>query len=156
MTVVKKEIKRILVPVVFSEKTGAVLSLALSLADKFDAEVILFHAVEDLALLGGGYVPHPSAGIFQKEMEKHAAEVFDRFFWENKEDLEKFSRLEKRISTGRPAEEILKAAESGRCDLVIMGTHGRGGFERVLLGSVAERVVRKSRVPVMVVNPDTA
>lgn len=55
---------------------------------------------------------------------------------------------------GSPAREIVRYAERADCDLVVMGTHGRGGIDRLLLGSVAERVVRSSTVPVLTVRVD--
>lgn len=55
---------------------------------------------------------------------------------------------------GSPAREIVRYAERSDCDLVVMGTHGRGGIDRLLLGSVAERVVRSSTVPVLTVRVD--
>lgn len=55
------------------------------------------------------------------------------------------------LRTGSPSQEIVRYAESEGCDLIVMGTHGRGGIDRLLLGSVAERVVRSSSVPVMTV-----
>jgi nucleotide-binding universal stress UspA family protein len=66
---------------------------------------------------------------------------------------------ETRVLEGRPHREIVEYAERTGCDLVVMGTHGRGGIDRLLLGSVAERVVRAARVPVMTVrvgDPDEA
>jgi len=58
------------------------------------------------------------------------------------------------VVDGSPSKEIVQYAEREDCDLVVMGTHGRGGIDRLLLGSVAERVVRSSRVPVMTVQVD--
>ena len=55
------------------------------------------------------------------------------------------------LSDGNPAREIVRYAEDEDCDLVVMGTHGRGGIDRLLLGSVAEKVVRSSAVPVLTV-----
>lgn len=55
------------------------------------------------------------------------------------------------ITDGSPSKEIVNYAEEEDCDLIVMGTHGRGGIDRLLLGSVAERVVRSSRVPVLTV-----
>lgn len=55
---------------------------------------------------------------------------------------------------GSPAREIVRYAERETCDLIVMGTHGRGGIDRLLLGSVAERVVRASSVPVLTVRKD--
>jgi nucleotide-binding universal stress UspA family protein len=55
------------------------------------------------------------------------------------------------LADGSPSKEIVHHAENEDCDLIVMGTHGRGGIDRLLLGSVAERVVRSSRVPVLTV-----
>ena len=58
-----------------------------------------------------------------------------------------------RVALGDPAEEILKFIKSEGIDLVIMGTHGRKGLDRILFGSVADRVIKMSPVPVMSINP---
>ncbi|WP_425499715.1 universal stress protein [Halorarum halobium] len=62
--------------------------------------------------------------------------------------------VETAILDGSPSKEIVRYAESEGCDLVVMGTHGRGGIDRLLLGSVAEKVVRSSSVPVLTVRVD--
>ncbi|ELZ94679.1 universal stress protein [Haloferax sulfurifontis] len=58
---------------------------------------------------------------------------------------------ETHVLEGTPSREIVEFAERGECDLIVMGTHGRGGIDRLLLGSVAEKVVRASKVPVLTV-----
>lgn len=60
-------------------------------------------------------------------------------------------RLERRVAEGDPADEILRLADTLSCDLVVMGTHGKSGLERLLTGSVAEKVLRKANCPVLVV-----
>jgi len=62
--------------------------------------------------------------------------------------------VERELADGNPAREIVRYAEDADCDLVVMGTHGRGGIDRLLLGSVAEKVVRSSSVPVLTVRVD--
>lgn len=62
--------------------------------------------------------------------------------------------VETTLLEGSPASEIVEYAESEDCDIVVMGTHGRSGVNRLLLGSVAERVVRTSRVPVLTIRVD--
>ena len=59
--------------------------------------------------------------------------------------------VETHVLEGTPSREIVRFAERGECDLIVMGTHGRGGIDRLLLGSVAEKVVRASSVPVLTV-----
>src|SRR5262249_53361175 len=60
--------------------------------------------------------------------------------------------IEHRLEDGEPVEQIIRAAAQGQCDLIVMGTHGRTGFRRVLLGSVAEQVLRRAACPVLTVN----
>ncbi len=81
-----------------------------------------------------------------KGAEKHMVRIC-------KEQLKGCPDFQRRIVSGDPAQEILKAIESEAIDLVIMGTHGRKGLEHVIFGSVAENVVKKSPVPVLTVNP---
>ncbi len=64
--------------------------------------------------------------------------------------------VETKIVEGSPAREIIKAADHQDCDLIVMGTHGRGGLDRLLLGSVAEKVVRGAEIPVTTVRVDNS
>ena len=61
--------------------------------------------------------------------------------------------VETAVREGEPSKEIVEQAMDSDVDLIVVGTHGRGGFERALLGSVADKVVRTSHVPVVTVNP---
>ena len=67
--------------------------------------------------------------------------------------MQSWPNFKRRIASGDPVTEILKTIESEGIDLVIMGTHGRKGLEHTMFGSVAENVVKKSPVPVLIVNP---
>jgi nucleotide-binding universal stress UspA family protein len=67
--------------------------------------------------------------------------------------LQRCPNFKKKVVSGDTVEEILKVVESEEIDLLIMGTHGRKGLEHVFIGSVAENVVKKSPVPVLVINP---
>jgi nucleotide-binding universal stress UspA family protein len=69
------------------------------------------------------------------------------------EKLQGCPNFQRRIVSGEPAVEILKTIESEGMDLVVMGTHGRKGLEHTIFGSVVENVVKKSPVPVLVINP---
>ena len=64
--------------------------------------------------------------------------------------------VETAVFEGSPSRKIVRYAEREGCDLIVMGTHGRGGIDRLLLGSVAERVVRSSEVPVLTVRVGSA
>jgi nucleotide-binding universal stress UspA family protein len=145
-----KEIRNILFPCDLTENASKIVPFLTMIAEKFDGTVVVFHVVEDLAKWGGFYVPHPSLQDFQAQAQEGAAKAMDAFVTEH---LGGCRKLEKRVVSGDPATEILKAVEAEQIDAVVMGTHGRKGLERTIFGSVAENVVKKAPVPVFIVNP---
>jgi nucleotide-binding universal stress UspA family protein len=144
------EIRKILFPCDFSENSSKILPYVLSLAEKYDATIYLLHVVEDFSKWGGFYVPHIPLDRFQEEALKGAEKTLDRVC---EEQLQGCPNFQKKIVFGDPAAEILKSIEGEGIDLVIMGTHGLKGLELVFFGSVAENVVKKSRAPVLTINP---
>lgn len=145
------EIKKILFPVDLTENSSKILPYVLSISEKYNSLVYLLHVVQDLNKWGKLYVPHPSMDIFQKEANEAAEKAMDTVC-ENQ--LQSCSNFQKKVVSGDAADEILKVLESEDIDLLIMGTHGRKGLEHVIFGSVAEKVVKKSAVPVLTINPD--
>ena len=95
-------------------------------------------------------MPHPSINKFEQEIiegaEKKLYEFIDKHFKE-------FPGTKTVVVAGDASEEIINYVESQGIDLIIMGTHGRKGMDKVIFGSVAERVVKTAPVPVLVVNP---
>ena len=144
------EIKKILFPVDLTENSSKILPYVLSASERYSSMIYLLHVVHDLLKWGHLYVPHPSLDEFQKEALEGAEKAMDRIC---QEQLQSCPNFQRRIVSGDPAAEILKTIESEGIDLVIMGTHGRKGLEHTIFGSVAENVVKKSPVPVLVVNP---
>jgi len=150
-----QEIKRILFPVDFSENSSKVLPYVLSVSEKYDADIFLLHVVVDFSQWGGYDISDIRMGRyqeFQEEAFKDAEKILERVC---EEQLQGYPNFKKRILSGDPAKEILKFVESEEIDMVIMGTHGRKGLEHVFFGSVAENVLRRSPVPVLVINPHT-
>ena len=150
-----QEIKRILFPVDFSENSSKVLPYVLSVSEKYDADIFLLHVVVDFSQWGGYDISDIRMGRyqeFQEEAFKDAEKILERIC---EEQLQGYPNFKKRILSGDPAKEILKFVESEEIDMVIMGTHGRKGLEHVFFGSVAENVLRRSPVPVLVINPHT-
>jgi len=142
-------IKRILCASDFSPASRRALRLAQELARTFKAKLFLFHAYErSLPMSNGGYLP-PSV---LQEMLTATREAARR-------NLQRLARSPKgksvRIATllaeGPPSAAIVRAAKKNRVDLVVMGTHGRTGVQRLLMGSVADRVIRTASCPVLVV-----
>jgi nucleotide-binding universal stress UspA family protein len=136
--------ERILVPTDGSPEADAVLDHAAELAAVHDAEVHAMYVIST-----AGYTSLPAdAGIegLGPLLADQGEQALDRA----EERIEEVS-VERVLVEGSPGEEIVEYADDDGCDLIVMGTHGRGGIDRLLLGSVAERVVRTSEVPVLTV-----
>jgi nucleotide-binding universal stress UspA family protein len=135
-------IKRILLPTDFSKYSEYAFRLACSLARDYGARLLVLHVAEaPTAIYGEGVVlPPPDA------------------FW--KQAGEKLNRIQPRhaniavehlLVEGDVAAEILRVAREANSDVIVMGTHGRSGLSRVVMGSVAEQIVRRSPCPVVTV-----
>jgi nucleotide-binding universal stress UspA family protein len=144
------EMERILYPCDFSENSRKILPYVLSLSQKYNSTIHLLHVVGDLLKWGGFYVPHPSLTQYQTELLKGVEKKMEEICEDQMQGCKDFKRI---IVSGDPAQEILKAIEVNSIDLVIMGTHGYKGLQHTIFGSVAENVVKKSPVPVLVINP---
>mgnify|MGYP006288805229 CR=1 FL=1 len=137
---------RILVPTDGSAETRRVVEHAAELAEVHGAE------------LRGLYVVNTAtfAGLPMETSWEDVNEVLREEGESALADIEEFADpydvpVSTHVVEGPPNKEIVRHAERDACDLVVMGTHGRGGIDRLLLGSVAERVVRSCSVPVMTV-----
>lgn len=146
------KIEKILFPTELMEYSFKILPYVLAMAEKFNSTIYLLHVIEDLSKWGGFYIPHLSLDVYQNEALEAAEKLLDRVC---KQKMQGCPKFERRICSGDPAPEILKTIDSDDINLVIMGTHGNKGLEHAIFGSVAEKVVKKSPVPVLVVNPYT-
>jgi nucleotide-binding universal stress UspA family protein len=147
------EWKKILCPVDFSDASRAAMQVASELARRFEGEVTVFHAYP----LPGYTLPEgtvlPATGMLQELAEQTDA-LLER--WKAEALSDGAPRVATDKAVGEPAAEIVAAAEDGKFDVIVVGTHGRTGFAHVLLGSVAERVVRRAPMPVITVRPKDA
>ncbi len=141
-------IKRILVPTDFSNCALPAVRYGAELAGKFSAELILLHVVPDTVLaLPDAVMPNPTPNADLNALTDSGKQGLANLI-----AAEKLSaRAEVRI--GSPAGEIVAAATDLHADLVCIATHGRNGLARVILGSVAEQVVRHAPCPVLTVRP---
>ncbi len=141
--------KHILVPTDFSESAELALDLALELAPKFGAQITLLHAT----WLPPHYYAAYAEGLAwpTEELEGQARKEIDAVLTRAKKQ---YANVEKALRPGDAWQRILEAAEEGGVDLIVMGTHGRRGIARALLGSIAEKVVRLSPVPVLTVSAE--
>jgi nucleotide-binding universal stress UspA family protein len=145
-----KEFKKILFPVDLSESSPKLVPYVTTMAEKFGAEIHLLFVARVFQYFSGIYVPHPSISKFEDEIVEGAKKRLKEFTEEYFSDL---PGTKAEVIAGDISEEILKYTESKGIDLLILGTHGRKGLEKVVFGSVAERVAKTSPVPVLLVNP---
>lgn len=140
--------KRILFPTDFSDGSAAAVPYVADLAAKYGSKVYALHVVYDVAKSSGWYLPSVDLETFFSELRASAENGLDDFASDH---LGGVADLEKTVVSGLPFEEILKFAREKGVDLIVMGTHGRSGIDRVLFGSTAARVVRGAPCPVMTV-----
>jgi universal stress protein A len=143
-------LKKILVPTDFGEAADAAFTYARALARNFGASIELLHVAEDVSarmMASEAYVAIPPA--LQKDIEEMARKQLNERLVDN--DAEPLPVRPVILTSNAPAPTIVKYARETGVDLIVMGTHGRGAVTRLLMGSVAERVVRLAGCPVLVV-----
>lgn len=140
--------KTILVPIDFSDGTHQVLTAATHLAHKEDAEVHLVH----VAAPDPDFVPYDAGPQVVREQVAEDLREEHRELQKLAADLsESGIKASARMVQGATVETILELAEKDGADCIVMGTHGHGALHRLVLGSVAEGVIRSAQCPVLVV-----
>jgi len=138
--------KHILVATDFSEQSDRAVQLATDFATAFQSSLTLLHVYEaPVAVFQES--PFRSGNLFEPSLEEAESRLAERVEVIGREIPE----IGAKIRQGVPSQQILAAAQEYGADLIVMGTHGRRGLARTLLGSVAEKVVRHSSVPVLTV-----
>ena len=140
------EIKKVLFATDFSEGSTHALPYAVDATKQYGAKLYLIHVVYDVAKTAGWYVPHVSIDEIYTDMEKSAMAELEKTYIEEMKDLKNVERV---VLKGIPYEEIGRFALDNHIDLIVMGTHGRRGIDRMLFGSTAEQVVRNAPCPVL-------
>jgi nucleotide-binding universal stress UspA family protein len=140
------EIKKILVPVDFSENSKKILDSAGDLAGQFGASLSVVFVVQSFDDYSGFFVPHMPVAKFEEEMVQGAEKKMENF-------LADHEGIEAKVVVGDVAEEVVRHAQEAGVDMIIMGTHGYKGLEKVMFGSVAEKVVKTAPCPVLTINP---
>jgi len=141
-------LKQILVATDFSEPSDAALNYGRELAHAFGAHLHILHVVDNLmATMVGpeGYVGNLME--IQRDVEEAARKQLEALI--NPEDRRDLDAKPVLLTSSTPAFAIVNHAKEAGTDLVVMGTHGRGGFGHLLMGSVAEKVVRSAPCPVL-------
>ncbi len=143
-----KEIKSIVVPVDFSEITGRLVEYAVHMAGKFSAVIHFVHVVHFYAgntMIGFSYVQE-----CEEKLVSNTKERMSNLLAENKNMCPGCTG---EVIIGDPVDQITEFARAKKADLLIISTHGAKGLEKILLGSVAERVLKRAHCPVLFMNP---
>jgi nucleotide-binding universal stress UspA family protein len=144
------KLQRILHPTDFSAYSAEAVAYARAFAERFDAELHLLHVLElhlsSTPTFGAGLALPSQIHESRKAADKELTRVLDV-------ESQQGKRIVRATAEGAPFLEIIRYAKENGIDLIVMGTHGRSGLSHVLMGSVAERVVRKSPCPVLTVRP---
>jgi nucleotide-binding universal stress UspA family protein len=134
-----REIKKILLPIDFSGASIKILQYAIFLAEKYNAKIFIVNVME---------YPHTISGV--PNFISSAKEKMASFLEDNRDQIP--VSFESSILFGHAAEKIISYAEMESFDLIIIGTHGHKGLEKMLFGSVAEKVIKLAPCPVLTIN----
>jgi nucleotide-binding universal stress UspA family protein len=150
-----QEIKVVVTPVDFSDNARMIAESAAYMAGKFSAELHLIFVVQNFEDYSGFFVPPVGLPSLEQELNESARQKMDEFIEGFKANAEAagVSTLRSQVLAGDVAEEILSYAHDVDSGMIIMGTHGYKGLERIMFGSVADKVVKNSCCPVMTINP---
>jgi nucleotide-binding universal stress UspA family protein len=155
------EINKILYATDLTQNSTHALFYAMSIAVKYDAKIIGLHVIEELSIntpiLLEGYVTQENLDRFVLNRKEYALERIEKRLdkvcqkrFPDKPDCKK-RVIDFKVEVGFPAEVILRLAEEEGCDMIVMGTHGKGFITQTFLGSMAKRVLRRTRIPVFII-----
>jgi nucleotide-binding universal stress UspA family protein len=135
-----KSVARILVATDFSDDSSNALAWGEELARRFEAELVVLHVEEPLDRIPGHELGGERHRVAEDELSRLVGRLAERGF-----------RARGVLRTGSPFEQIVHTATTEPADMIVLGTHGRTGLSHLLMGSVAERVVRSAHCPVLTV-----
>jgi nucleotide-binding universal stress UspA family protein len=144
------EIRQILAPTDFSEFSIQAIESAFALAQTFGAKLLLLHVVELPAYPVEGFVPSTMGTTLIDDLQRQASLDLAQVLPEPPNATVEVSR---QVVVGIPYRKIVEVAEAAKADLIVVATHGRTGLSHLVMGSVAERVVRTAPCPVLTIRP---
>ncbi|MDI1354971.1 MAG: universal stress protein [bacterium] len=136
--------KKILIALDDGPTSEKIASIGFQLGQKLNTEIALLSVVDTTGLITeGGVTPRDLADSIKNDFKKSQQILIDKVF----KDYKVWAFVEE----GKPYETVLKVAEEWEADLIVLGTHGRTGLSHLLMGSVAEKVIRHSTKPLFIV-----
>ncbi|HIJ78476.1 MAG: universal stress protein [Desulfobulbaceae bacterium] len=145
-----KDIKKILVPIDFTAHSEKIVESAALVAGKFEALLEVVFVVETLEGYAGFAVPHISLDNLEKDLINRAQNKMEDFI---NDFPHKNISFNGKVLYGKVAEQIVNHAEAEGCDLIVIGTQTCRGLEKMIFGSVTEKVIKSAACPVLTLNP---
>jgi nucleotide-binding universal stress UspA family protein len=145
------ESRKILFPVDLTGFSAKIIPRVLLIAKKFDAEIHLVFVAGTFEQYSTFFVPHPSLNEFEEENVLRAQRKLGEFADEHFSDYPQTKAI---VLRGDPVEEINKYVDAAGIDMIIVASHGRRGFEKVVFGSIADAIISSASVPVLCIKPD--
>mgnify|MGYP001412464843 CR=1 FL=1 len=149
--------KKVLIALDYSDATPVVVKKGVELAQALNADITLIHVLSDATYYSSlnyspifGFDSFSSLDIVQTNTVDSLREAAQEFLNRIKADIHA-ENADTIIGEGDFADEILKAATAMKADIIIMGTHSRKGIDKILMGSVAQKVLHKSEIPVLII-----
>jgi nucleotide-binding universal stress UspA family protein len=147
------KLRRVLVPVDFSEFGKHALKYGCEFARRFGAELHVVHVVEDIyPMVPEAGMLLPAQGDYLAELQNSARKALEHV--PQADWCTGIGDVVRSVETGAPFLEVIRYAREKEIDLIVIGTHGRSGLVHMLMGSVAEKIVRKAPCPVLTVRPE--
>ncbi len=138
-------IEKILCPIDFSPPSRNALRYANEFAKAMNAKITVMHVIQPQPITADVNVPYVPLEV---EIERHAKDDLEKFI---QEEISPDILVERVIAFGLPSDCVIAQAKKEDVDVIILGTHGRSGISRLLMGSTAENVIRHASCPVLVV-----
>jgi len=151
------QISKVVTPVDFSDNSKIIAESSAYMAGKFGASMYLVFVVQNFDDYSGFFVPQMSMPTLEGELVESAETKMASFCEEMVEYCKSagVKELSYKVFMGDVGEQIVDYASKLEADLIVMGTHGYKGLEKIMFGSVADKVVRSAPCPVMTINPYT-
>ena len=143
-------IKTLVCAIDLSDPSAGVADYAITMSKAFDAKIIVVYATPPLNQYAALEVQPKALEVFGEEISAGAGKQMEKIM----STLFAGVSATPLLKEGNPSEEIIAAAKENNADMIIMGTHGRKGVDLMLFGSVAEKVVKNAKLPVLTVNPN--
>ena len=152
-----RKIDKIVTPIDFSDNSRLIADSAAFMAGKYNAALHLVFVVQNFEDYSGFFVPQMHVPNLEEELMTGAQERMAEFIEENREEFNRLGvgEMTHSVLMGDVAEQIVDYATDVQADMIIMGTHGYKGLEKIMFGSVADKVVRSALCPVTTINPYT-